>query len=70
MSLALLGFTLDVIGKIMIAFTALMVHYHFRKEHTVDEIVFKSMRKEHIIGIIGIALIIIGYFLQLPTKLS
>lgn len=70
MSLALLGFTLDVIGKIMIAFTALMVHYRFRKEHTVDEVVFKSMRKEHIIGIIGIALIIIGYFLQLPTKLS
>lgn len=69
MNLEFIGFTLDVIGKIMVAFTAIMVHYRFRKEHKVDERVFRSMRREHLLGIIGIALIILGFFLQAPFKL-
>lgn len=69
MSLEFLGFTLDVIGKIMVAFTALMVHYRFRKEHKVDERIFRSMRREQVLAIIGIVLIISGYFLQIPSKL-
>jgi len=65
----LLGFTLDILGKVMIAFTALMVHHRFRKEHKVDERIFRSMRREQVIGVIGIALIIVGFLLQLPSKL-
>jgi len=65
----LLGFIFDVVGKVMVAFTAIMVHHRFRKEHKIDERVFKSMRREQIIGIIGIALIVLGFFLQLPSKL-
>lgn len=65
----LLGFIFDVVGKIMVAFTAIMVHHRFRKEHKIDERVFKSMRREQFIGIIGIALIVFGFFLQLPSKL-
>ena len=65
----LLGFIFDVVGKVMVAFTAIMVHHRFRKEHKIDERVFKSMRREQFIGIIGIALIVFGFFLQLPSKL-
>lgn len=65
----LIGETLDVVGKIMIAFTVLMVHHRFRKEHKVDERVFKAMRREQIIGLVGIVFIIIGYFLRLPSFL-
>ena len=65
----LLGFICDVVGKVMVAFTAIMVHHRFRKEHKIDERVFKSMRREQFIGIIGIALIVFGFFLQLPSKL-
>ena len=65
----MLGFTLDVIGKIMVAFTTVMVHYRFRKEHKVDERIFRSMRREQVLAVIGIVLIIIGYFLQIPSKL-
>lgn len=65
----LIGFTLDVVGKIMVAFTAIMVHHRFRKEHKVDEKVFRSMRREQVIAIVGILLIITGFFLQLPSKL-
>lgn len=69
MSIEFLGFTLDVIGKVMVAFTAIMVHRRFRKEHKVDERVFRSMRREQLLGIIGISLIIIGFILQIPGKL-
>lgn len=68
-NMEILGFTLDVIGKIMVAFTAIMVHHRFRKEHKVDERVFRSMRREQVIAIAGIGLIILGFLLQLPSKL-
>jgi len=69
MNLEFVGFTLDVIGKIMVAFTAVMVHYRFRKEHKIDERVFRTMRREQQLGIIGIFLIILGFLLQAPFKL-
>lgn len=69
MNLGFLGFTLDVIGKIMVAYTAIAVHRRVWKEHKIDKAVFAAMRNEQIIGIIGIVLIVIGYILQISTKL-
>ncbi|MCH7828327.1 hypothetical protein IH982_00445 [Patescibacteria group bacterium] len=69
MNIEFVGFTLDVIGKIMVAFTAIMVHYRFRKEHKIDERVFRTMRREQLLGIIGIFFIILGFLLQAPFKL-
>jgi hypothetical protein len=66
----LIGHTVDVIGKVMIAYTALAVHYRVRKEHKIDNIVFSSMKKEHWIGVLGIILIVLGYFLRLPSILQ
>ena len=65
----LLGLTLEVLGTVMIAYTVLSVHYRVRKEHKIDEVVFKHMRREQAVGIIGIILIILGYILQIPSKL-
>ena len=69
MNFELIGSIFDVVGKVMVAFTAIAVHHRFRKEHKVDEFVFKMMKLEQIIGIFGITFIIIGFFLQLPGKL-
>ena len=69
MNIEFLGFTLDVVGKVMVAFTAIMVHRRFRKEHKIDEKVFRSMRREQLLGIIGISLIILGFLLQAPFKI-
>ena len=65
----LLGLTLEVLGTVMIAYTVLSVHYRVRKEHKIDEAVFKHMRREQTVGIIGIILIIAGYLLQIPSKI-
>lgn len=69
MNLEFIGFTLDVIGKIMVAYTALAVHYRFWKEHKINKQVFEMMRRERYLAIIGIGLIITGYLFQIPSKL-
>ena len=69
MNLEFIGFTLDVVGKIMVAFTAIMVHHRFYKEHRIDEKVFRAMRREQLLGVIGIFLIIVGFLLQAPFKI-
>lgn len=69
MNLEFIGFTFDLIGKIMVAYTAIAVHRRFWKEHKINEVVFKMMKLEQAIGITGIILIIAGFILQLPSKL-
>lgn len=64
----LLGYTLDVIGKLLVAFTAVQTHYRIWQEHKIDKKVFASMKRERLYALIGIALIIIGFVIQLPYK--
>lgn len=64
-----IGLSLEVLGTVMIAYTALSVHHRVRKEHKIDEVVFKHMKREQAVGIIGIVLIIAGYLLQISSKL-
>lgn len=63
-----LAFTLDLIGKIMVAYTALAVHHRVRKEHKIDQDVFRAMRREQFIGAMGIVLMILGYLLHVFIK--
>lgn len=56
--------TLETLGSIFVAFTALSVHHRFLKEKRVDEKVLKTMKVEQGIGILGVVMIIVGYFLQ------
>ncbi len=65
----LLGHTLDLIGKILVSYTAIAVHYRYRKEHKMDDYVFKMMKREQVIGVFGIALLILGYLLEIPSKI-
>ena len=64
-----IGFTLETIGKVLVAYTALMVHHRVWKEHSIDKKVFIEMRREQVLGIIGISFIIVGYFVQIPFKI-
>lgn len=59
------GLTLNTIGTILIAYTALRVHDRVSKNHKIDRGVLKEMRKEKFIGISGIIFIVIGYIIQL-----
>lgn len=70
MELEVIGLSLDIIGTVLIAYPAIAVHSRFWKEHKVDEKVFKEMRKEQILGMIGIVTVMIGFTLQLYSKLG
>jgi rRNA processing protein Gar1 len=67
--LGLIGFTLDVVGKVLVAFMAIRVHHRVWQEHKVDGVVFKAMKKEQGLGFLGIGMMVMGYLLQLPDKL-
>ncbi len=41
----LLGHTLDLVGKVLVSYTVIAVHYRFRKEHKIDEAVFSANEK-------------------------
>ncbi len=57
--------TVGVIGKVLLAIGVLMAHTAIAHEHKIDAKVIKTFRTEHTITIIGISLIIIGYFMEL-----
>lgn len=61
----ILSKTLEVAGTIIIGFMAIMVHYRFLHERKIDKKVFDAMKTEQILGALGIAMIIIGYILDL-----
>ena len=65
----LLGHTLEFIGVILIAYTALRVHTRVQKDHKIDKAVINEMKKERLVGMSGIVLIVLGYVLQIPSKL-
>lgn len=64
-----LGHTLDFVGKLLVSYTVLTVHMRVREEHKIDEKVFGAMKKEKNIGIIGIAMMILGYILEAPFRI-
>lgn len=66
----ILGFTFTFLGELLIGYTAIAVHYRFRKEHRVDEQVFIIMKREHVLGMLGIFLLTVGYLIQLLTRIG
>jgi uncharacterized membrane protein len=61
----ILGLTFDLVGTVLIGFAALRVHHRFLNEHRVDQKVFKTMKREQSLGVLGIILVIVGYILQI-----
>lgn len=57
-------------GTLMIAYAALSVHHRVLHEHTIDDIVFNSMKREQRIGKLGVILLFIGFAFQLLHHLG
>jgi hypothetical protein len=60
----IIGRTLETLGTVMIAFTALRVHHRVLKEHKMDEVVFGAMKREQIVGIVGVMFVVTGFLLE------
>lgn len=63
--LEILALTLNELGGLFVAYAALRVHHRVLNEHRIDEEVVNIMKREQVVGVIGVFLIIIGYTLEL-----
>ncbi|OGM91703.1 hypothetical protein A3A20_02090 [Candidatus Wolfebacteria bacterium RIFCSPLOWO2_01_FULL_45_19] len=65
MDLEFLIETMDIIGIVSVAVAALSVHHRFLNEHRVDRRVFATMKREQVLGISGVFLMITSYALRI-----
>jgi len=68
MLLDVIGFVLDVAGKVLLGISVYFVHSRVITEKKIDRVVIKEIKKERKLAIIGIILIVVGFFMQLPSK--
>lgn len=64
----LISSTFLIIGEILIAFTVIRVHQRFLKERRVDSRVFREMRREQFVAVLGIALLIFSFILKIFVR--
>lgn len=67
LTIAFLGFTFDVLGKLLIAWVTLRLHVKHFKKHHIDK---EDIQLDVWLSTVGIFLIIIGYFFRLPSELQ
>ena len=63
----LLSNSLETAGTLMIAWAALRVHHRVLNEHKITKKVFRTMRLEQWLGILGMLLVAAGYALHLTV---
>lgn len=64
MNLLLWGLTLGTVGKLILGIAVLRVHAGIIREHKIDAVVLKSLKRERYVTFLGLALITIGYTLE------
>jgi len=64
MSLLLWGLTIGTIGKIVLGVAVLRVHVYILREHTIDDVVLRALKREQVVTIVGLAFIIVGYLCE------
>jgi len=69
MNYNVIGFVLTTMGEILLGAMVLIIHLHILKEHKIDADVLKQMKQEQFLGILAIASIVIGFFLQVSFKI-
>lgn len=65
MNLLFWGLTISMVGKVMLATGVLIAHSELAHEKQIDSLVLKSFRIEKILTIVGLILIIGGYFMEI-----
>lgn len=64
MNFLLWGITLGTIGKLILGIAVLRVHIRILQEHSIDGVVLRAIKREHLVTIVGLLFIIVGYVLE------
>jgi hypothetical protein len=59
------GLTIGMIGKVLLAAGVLIAHSQLVHERTINYLVLRSYRTEHVLTIAGLVMIVIGYGLEI-----
>lgn len=65
MNLLLLGLTLGTMGKLVIGIAVLRVHVYILREHKIDTVVLKALKREQYITVFGLFLIVLGFLCEI-----
>ncbi|PIP86739.1 hypothetical protein COV42_00735 [Candidatus Campbellbacteria bacterium CG11_big_fil_rev_8_21_14_0_20_44_21] len=65
MNLLFWGLLAGVLGKVIIGLSVVAVHVRIMKEHKLDKKVYHSIRNEKFWGIVGVLLMVAGFFLEI-----
>ncbi len=60
-----LGLALGMAGKLILGVAVWRVHAYILKEHTIDQIVLRAIKRERYVTGLGILLIILGYAFEM-----
>jgi hypothetical protein len=59
-----IGETITIAGEVIVAAMVITVHHKMKEKHTIDKSVSMIMGLEQIVGMLGIVLILVGYFIE------
>lgn len=65
MNILFWGLTIGTIGKVLLAIGVIIAHSGIIREQKIDSVVLKKFHTEHIITVIGLILIIVGYAMEI-----
>lgn len=65
MNLLFWGITISVVGKVLLATGVLLAHTEIAHEGKIDNEVIKSFKIEKIMTVVGLVLIVLGYFMEI-----
>ncbi len=65
MNILFWGLTIGTLGKALLAIGVIIAHRGLIKERKIDNVMIEIFHKEHIITVIGVILIILGYAMEI-----
>ena len=65
MNILFWGLTIGAIGKVLLGVGVMIAHSSLVKEKRIDMVVIKGYRIEHALTVIGLIMIVVGYFMEI-----
>lgn len=65
MNILFWGLTIGALGKVLLGVGVMIAHTSLVKEKRIDVAVLKGYRIEHALTVIGLIMIVVGYFMEI-----
>lgn len=62
---AIIGMTLEMLGKVLVVLAVLHMHHTMIKEHSIDTRVVLTYKQERWLTLLGLVLIVVGYLIKI-----